>query len=321
MSNGEYRVSIDEAVIRSRITMSRHRSTIPHRAFTLFEFLIALAIIGLILASVIPFIMNKREMSRRVMCTQNLWVLRTALKGYANTFGSYPRVKYDEQKQPNNWTAYTGADDPNPFAPESAVRPNDVTASLWLLVREGYVTDLSYFLCPSAGGLADELQGAAKLRGNFRDGHRLGYSMFCPFSSAPEFSWTDNLPPECVLLADKSPGVVGGRHDNVTGPSSNASPDAFIPANSNNHSKAGQNVLYADGSVVFVTTPYAGIGVEKDKDGNWIPGKPGDNIYTSMRQTPFPQGQKPRLDVNGYYGKDVGPAWQYDTYLVPSDDE
>lgn len=301
------------------------------RAFTLFEFLIALAIIGLILASVVPFILHKRELNRRITCERNLWVLRTAMKGYANTYGSYPRVKYDEQKRPNSWTAYTGADDPNPFAPDSAVQPNDVTASLWLLVREGYVTDLNYFICPSAGGKAETFDSleAARKRGNFRGGHQLGYSMFSPFTSAPEFYWSDTLIPDVAVLADKSPGISGGI-DRVDGVPSNASPEAFVVANSNNHRKAGQNVLYADGSVVFVATPYAGVGVRKDENGNRIPGQPADNIYTAMRATPFEKGQpavdangeyQPRLDVTGVYGKSVGAAWSYDSFLVPSDDD
>ena len=50
-------------------------------------------------------------------------------------------------------------------------------------------------------------------------------------------------------------------------------------ANSRNHGQAGQNVLYGDTHVEFVTTPYCGVD--------------GDNIYTAQGDRPVMTGQAP----------------------------
>ena len=299
------------------------RGTSTRSAFTLFELLIAIAIIGLILASVIPFIMDKWELSRRLQCAQNLYIIRDAMNAYAKDHGSFPRVRYDDFKNPNGWTAYTGADDPNPFATSTKVQPNDVTASLWLLVREAYISDTSVFICPSSSDWQDHLYDKAgtsivpaKRRGNFRSGHNLSYSMFCPFSAAPGFVWNDTLKPECALMADKNPGIYGT--SDVTQPSGNAPPEAFAVANSNNHNRAGQNVLYADGSVQFERHPYCGVGYVRADPSHKITFQPGDNIYTALRAGPIPAGTHPNASDNGVFGKNVAPAWLYDSYLVPS---
>src|SRR6185437_8629731 len=137
------------------------QSRIAHRAsqiyaFTLFELLIAIAIIGLILASVIPFAMDRWELARRLQCAQNLYIIRDAMNAYAkDNQSNFPRVRFDESK--TGWTAFTGADDANPFAAHSKVQANDVTASLWLLVRQGYISDTSVFICPSSSDWKDGL--------------------------------------------------------------------------------------------------------------------------------------------------------------------
>ena len=112
------------------------------------------------------------------------------------------------------------------------------------------------------------------------------------------------------MLADKSPGTAG-KGDDVTAPSFDAEPFTLAQGNSNNHNKAGQNVLYADGHVDFATTPYCGVGV----------GAKRDNIYTALEVTPLPEGAAPPVEGKGYYGRELSPAWAGDSYLVPTDDE
>ena len=289
------------------------------RGFSVFELLIALAILGLLLASIIPAISTAREASRRADCAKNLYVLRDAMKQYSFDFGSYPRVKYDEKNNPNGWTSFTGPDDANPFAPDSSVQANDVTASMWLLVRGGYVTDTLWFICPSSADTRDTLRNAAGMtvpatqRGNFRSPANLSYSMFSPFSSSIAFVWNDTLKSECAILADKTPGVVGD--------ASGASPEAQASGNSPNHRRGGQNVLYADASVRFETNAYVGAEYKRayvDKQtGTYYPPVPGDNIYTALTPTPLAPGDKPPVAGTGVVGKQYGPAWLYDSYLVP----
>lgn len=306
--------------------MNQMPSSQPHinnrksqiRGFTLFELLIATAVIGLILASVIPFVMATREANRRVACVANLVVLRDALNAYVKDHKTYPRVRYDAAVKPEGYVAFTGADDANPFATDSRVEPNDVSASLWLLVRGDYVRDTSAFICPSSGDSADRLYDAkggaasAKQRGNFRSGHHLSYSVFNMYGSAVKDFWSDTLQSGCALLADKNPGVGDG--DDVTKVPTSQPAEAYAITNSRNHGRGGQNVLYADGSVQFERTPYVGVGYDRNPNAF----KNGDNIYTALAPKPLAAGTEPPAYGQGVVGKNVSPAWPYDSYLVPT---
>ncbi|MBV8781844.1 MAG: hypothetical protein JO353_10640 [Phycisphaerae bacterium] len=146
-------------------------------------------------------------------------------------------------------------------------------------------------------------------RSNFRSNENLSYGYATPFSSAIDYRLTDTLPGEFVLMADKGPPQkAGGLH----GPASNGEPLSLMPLNSRNHEGAGQNVLYADGSVVFVRTPYCGVG------GSTSGG--GDNIYSALTPAPL-KGEKPRADAIGFWGPSIGPSWKYDSYVVPIEGE
>ena len=61
-------------------------------AFTLLELIIAIAIVGLILASVIPYIMAHRESARRFECAQNLHRILDAMNAYAKD-NTYPHPR------------------------------------------------------------------------------------------------------------------------------------------------------------------------------------------------------------------------------------
>jgi hypothetical protein len=105
-------------------------------------------------------------------------------------------------------------------------------------------------------------------------------------------------------MADKNPGT-GGKADDVTRPAHDAPRLEMVWGNSNNHKKAGQNVLYADMHVDFVNTPYCGVG--------------GDNIYTALARKPIFTGIAPVLNSKGYCSAEIGPAWESDSYLVPTE--
>jgi prepilin-type N-terminal cleavage/methylation domain-containing protein len=290
--------------------------------FTLVELLVALAIIALVLASVIPYIMAKREASHRVTCMYNLSVIRDSMALYRKAYGSFPRTRFDPQN--TGWTCYTGADDANPFVRESGVQPNDVTAALWLLVREGYITDTSVFVCPSTNDVPDRLYDAngklvdAKQRGNFRSSKNLSYSIVSPYNQSPGFEWNDLGASEFVLLADKNPGINLAKRSDVTKPKSNDPPEMQGYANSLNHGRAGQNVLYSYNAVEFVPSAFRGSGFRRANPRQGVAEQPGDNIYTTLQRTIVPEGERPAADANGYFGRDIGPAWQYDSYLLPS---
>ena len=282
----------------------------PNRpcGFSLIELLVLLAILAILVSILVPVLLRSRETERRVRCVDNLRAVQRALAAYASVNGkNLPRVTYEPSRAATGYVAYTGADSPDPFARGSQVRPNDVTASLWLLVRAGLVAP-GRFVCPSTG---DAPGGApAAQRSNFDGRKQLSYSYASPFSASPGYRLnSDLLKPDFAVLADKNPGTASG--DDVTAPAHDAGPFALARANSNNHGQAGQNVLYAAGHVQFQSTPYCGVGA----------GLVRDNIYTALSASALPEGQEPPVAGKGVIARDLGPAWAGDSFLIPTDDE
>jgi len=280
--------------------------------FSLVELLVVVGIIVLLFSIFVPYVAKVRETDHRARCADNLRMIMRALQIYANSnHAMLPRVVYDPAHNPDGYTAYTGAAAADPFSRDSAVRPNDVTASLWLLVRAESVQPAS-LVCPSSDQTPEPGDSNDwKRHSNFSGGLHLSYSYASPFSSAPGYTLNNYLPAEFALMADKNPGISTYSGSNVTAPGYTAEPFEIAQANSNNHGRTGQNVLYADGHVAFQTTPYCGVGR----------GALRDNIFTALQRTPVPKGQNPPPEANGVIGRDVGPAWVGDSYLVPTDQD
>lgn len=293
--------------------------------FTFLELLVVLAIVAILLTIFIPYAQSWREANRRVQCLNNLGQIRAALWAYGDQYGKvgsterwFPRVRYDEAALPEGYRAYTGADDPDPFAADSSVLPNDVTASLWLLVRTKLITDTGVFVCPSSSDSRDLLVDAAgravdaRQRGNFRLPENLSYGYAHPFGNAPDYRLVDTLPGGFVLMADKSPGTGRGavlevQHDEPI--------VSRARANTRNHGGAGQNVLYADGSVRWRAHVFVGVGLTGGGASD------GDNIFTALASTPIISGTPPPANAPGVFRPTVVPAWNHDTLLVPTDDD
>jgi prepilin-type processing-associated H-X9-DG protein len=281
------------------------------RAFTLMESLVLLGIFIILLSIFIPYLGSRLEASRRITCADNLRQIRDALQTYASQNNSdFPRVIYDPAV--SGYTAFTGADADNPFTKNSAVKPNDVTASLWLLIRSGLIANPRVFICPSSSDARDLMTDRngqlvkAIQRSNFRKASNLSYSYACPFSAAANFRMNDTKPSEFALMADKNPGAPAAQFP------PNSSPAQLAKINSPNHGGAGENVLFADGSVAFVKNPYCGVGRG--------PNQFGDNIYTARAAKPTTQAAELPPNIAGVVGKDVSPVKNDDSYLVPTAD-
>jgi prepilin-type processing-associated H-X9-DG protein len=309
-------------VVQNPVINPRRRRTriaaASRAGFSLVELLVLLAILVILLSIFVPFLLRAGESDRRIRCTDNLRVIQQALKTYATANGNnLPRVTHEPSRSPAGYVAYTGADSPDPFARGSNVRANDVTASLWLLVRGG-MAPAGRFVCPSSAAAADPMRSGGRdvkpqERSNFTGAAHLSYSYASPFSAATGYRLnTDLLKFDFAVLGDKNPGTGGG--DAANGPGHDAKPFEVARANSNNHGRAGQNVLYADGHVQFQPTPYAGVGE----------GAVRDNVYTAVSTTPLPEGTEPPPNLiagKGYVARDIGPAWAGDSFLVPTDDD
>lgn len=289
----------------NRAHLSRRRS----HAFTLLELLVVLGIVGVLASILIPYVRHVRELNRRQECSNNLRQIRDAIKGYLDdNHNMMPRVRYNEATQPQGYIAFTGVDDPDPFAENSTVAPNDVTASLWLLVRTEKIKDTAVFVCPSSGDQRDPMltaqgqRATPQQRSNFRSTHYLSYSYASPFSASPQYRLSDAQVPGFALLADRNPGI--GKQSDVTRLKVDDPLQNMAYANSLNHGRAGQNVLYADGHVDFVATVFSG--------------HRQDNIYTALSKTVVTPESKDLVNLPGYLGHDIGPAWASDSYLLPT---
>jgi prepilin-type processing-associated H-X9-DG protein len=175
-----------------------------------------------------------------------------------------------------------------------------------------YVRDAGVFICPSTRNQPDRwiaLQGGQR-QPNFRSPNNLSYSYASPFSGNAQYRLnSDILPSEFALMADKNPGAAAASvaHD--------APPLELARANSLNHGQAGQNVLFADGSVDFMRTPYCGVGRSATSPD-------GDNIYTVLTAEPLTEKMaSPIYWGRGYVGRQYGAAYEYDSYLVPTEED
>jgi prepilin-type processing-associated H-X9-DG protein len=294
--------TLDHALPRHPLSSILHPRFRP-RAFTLLELTVLLAIIAILVSIFVPYVRNIRESNNRVRCSDNLRRIQSALYLYARDNGGlYPSVRQAEGVP--GYQAYTGAAaGVDPFAPGSAVKENDVTASLWLLVRSKFASP-GAFVCPSTTAIEQPVTGAVERWGNFTSDAHLSYSYATPFSTLPDYRLNgDRLQPDFAVIADMNPGISPSGEDHVVAPAHDARPLERSRGNSRNHGKAGQNVLFGDGHVEFAVTPYCGYG--------------GDNIYTALRGTRIFSPEKPDANGNGVLDPAVGPAWYSDSYLVP----
>ncbi|MGN6504897.1 MAG: hypothetical protein ACTHM6_04975 [Tepidisphaeraceae bacterium] len=202
-----------------------------------------------------------------VACAKNLQQIAQSLVMYEGVYqGQFPRTRYTPDAP---LAAYTQPDAPDPFA-DQGPQPNDLTASPFLLAR---TMDLqpTLFICPAAqsngyGQAASYDRAGVKQRSNFRSRLNLNYSFANMYPDTKAVSagysldhFRERLPVEFVLAADLNPG------EKITTATTQASPDPLRIDNSPNHERDGENVLYTDGSVHFMVSPYVGVN--------------GDNVY------------------------------------------
>ena len=245
----------------------------PSRPATAFiELLVIIAIIGMLIAILIPMFLSARQRSTRFKCQNNLREIGNAMFSYANNnHGRFPstRPSADPIRKPD--LSNSGYAATQPFASDGP-GPNNVPAALFLLIRTEEVPTFR-FVCPGAElAQADDLGGkSAAERSNFSSIKlNLTYGMHNPYANdttlAAGFGWGPQwLKANFPLVADMGPAP--------------ASKLSLHSPNSPNHEGEGQNVLYADGSVEFKTTPLAGI----DQD----------NIYRTRNNNIFDSPQDP----------------------------
>jgi prepilin-type processing-associated H-X9-DG protein len=175
-----------------------------------------------------------------------------------------------------------------------------VSAALFLLVKTQDITP-DAFLCPSARvarGVPPEKLEAARPgpvppnRVNFRGPEELSYSYANPYPSreaiANGYRLNNAVPGEFVVAGDLNPAA-----EELTKLTAASDPGELRKVNSPNHQLDGQNVLFGDGHVEIISTPFAGV--------------QRDNIYTYGDSGEGSGG-------TGIVGSPVGPG---DSVLLP----
>ncbi|WP_422927011.1 DUF1559 domain-containing protein [Singulisphaera sp. PoT] len=127
------------------------------RGLTLIEVLVTIAIIGLLIALLLPAVQAVRESARRIQCENNLKQLGLALHGYASSFGTLPPgnhnhgfsahvaiLPYLEQK--SLYDAINFSVDSQDFLQREFASSSDLKSSPNFTAGR---TSLSVFLCPS----------------------------------------------------------------------------------------------------------------------------------------------------------------------------
>jgi prepilin-type processing-associated H-X9-DG protein len=281
--------------------MTRHQSNQAHRrlarprGFTYIDVIVLICCLGLGILVGCFTRGRSTATANRVKCASNLRQIGQALLLYANDNGGhYPRVIYVAGLDTKP-TWGTGAGGKNPFVD---VEPNDVSAAMFLLLRTQDITP-EVFTCPSSNADRDTLGGGANApidRANFTDVKKnLSYSMHNPYvrdGVVPDDDktyWTTNMSADFAIAADINPGTGPGADDDVLKPNAKSSFREMRLANSSNHEKDGQNILYGDGHVSWEASPFVGVRQ--------------DNIYTTKENRVI-----------------ASPTDVHDSVLLPTDD-
>ena len=252
--------------------MKLQRSSRRRGGFTLADLLAVVVLIPLLLALVVGCWQRTRcGGSNRVKCASNLRQIGQAILIYSNDAkGPYPRTVYvGGATVTPTWG--TGAAGPNPFKPGGPA-PNDVTAALFLLLRTQDITS-EVFTCPSSDAEKWDFGGGSNTALNWSNWNgvagvqrNLSYSYANPYpdDAAVErkYALTNSLGAEFAVAADKNPGAGVSGRAGVLAVTSTSSARDMKSANSTNHDRDGQNVLYGDGHVEFQSNPF--VGVQRD---------------------------------------------------------
>jgi type II secretory pathway pseudopilin PulG len=240
--------------------------------FTYIDLLVVICLVVVLSAAVLPAAVGSREVANRVKCAANLKQIGMAIMLYANeNRDAMPRTRYDMEKA-DKPTAFTNAKAVNPFK-DDGPEANDVSAALFLLLRtEDLVADV--FVCPADGKKPLHFANFQKIQSvsNFPDASRLSYSLRNPYPSkdAVGAGYKAMVIPDekVVLAADGNPGV-----KDLLDAKAKSSAEDLEKVNSFNHGQKGQNVLFMDGRVEWMTTPFCGV----DKDNIYTYGPSGDD--------------------------------------------
>jgi prepilin-type processing-associated H-X9-DG protein len=226
---------------------------------------VVVAIIALLIGILLPSLSRAREIANRTVCASNLNGLYKAMYTYSVTNSDKFHIAGAATSGQNAVGFATGLSARNVSTVTTGAMANNVTASIWMMVRDGSVSPKS-FICPSSGNTPDPLTQAATTNSadlkntfDFLKADHLSYSPLNMYGTIQSKKWGSNVPADYALVADNNncASTDAKRHtqEKNTNP---ATTDVQEHENSLNHQKEGQNIMFGDGHVSFGNDPFQG---------------------------------------------------------------
>jgi prepilin-type N-terminal cleavage/methylation domain-containing protein len=185
-------------ILSNRNRMARDRS-----AFTLVEVLVVIAIIGVLIALLLPAVQMAREAARKTRCANNLKQIGVGMHTYMLTYQSFPSgylstvlPDHDDGGPGWAWGALI-----LPFIEEAALRDQiNLQGSVEsAAAQEVRLTTLPIFVCPSDGTFEAVIDIPEKRSDR----------IICQMAASNYVGSAGTVRPTCKLCRDKFDGVFG----------------------------------------------------------------------------------------------------------------
>ena len=216
-------------------------------AFSLIELLVVIGILSVLVAILVPVVIDRMKDTRRAACKANLKTLGGAFRDYefSTSTPGFPRLATNgDVDGVLGVTNNLGS----PPAHNTAQLGTNTMQNVWLLIARGYVSG-NGFHCASDGGWETRTSTA---RYGWENTNEFSYGMQNPYAKSVDLTRTNNADPTqdsykatWVFMADLNPG---GPVDGVTRSHKSHAGDGF------NYMTRNGNVAFHDvenGSIVF----------------------------------------------------------------------
>lgn len=245
--------------------------------FSLVEILVVVAIIGLLIAILLPALSIVRRSANRRNDAANLKGIFTGLAGYADdNSNSYPKYFTDNNNVADIAIGFTP--NPNNDVPTGSAGDanydNNVSAALWLMARGEYLQP-KIFINPASADTVNPINRDLAISDyyDFLTADNLSYSVINMYDSVVSTKWTSSVGPEAVMLGNNNNGLpsITATVTNSYEIGSTTTTD-LQEMNSLDHDGTGQNLVYADGHAEFKGNPLAAF---SDTDNVYTYNSPG----------------------------------------------